>query len=106
MVRGSKMKTKTELPEFCPNTSPSTADSLPPRTRRSAVQKLCETQKLLVSAHHLKLDLWMVCHAGPDGPQYLNSAHIQKSLLNEFYFKNQSVVSPHADGSTIYSMRH
>jgi hypothetical protein len=42
-VRSSKMKTKTELPEFCPNTSPSTMDDLPPGTRRSTVQKLCKT---------------------------------------------------------------
>jgi hypothetical protein len=39
-VRSSKNKTKTELLEFCPNTSPSTTDGPPPGTRRSAVQKL------------------------------------------------------------------
>ena len=77
-VRSSKNKTKTELLEFCPNTNPSTTDGPPPGTRRSAVQKLHETQKLRVSAHHLKLDLRTVRHAGPDGPQYLNSAHIQE----------------------------
>ena len=77
-VRSSKNKTKTELLEFCPNTSPSTTDGPPPGTRRSAVQKLHETQKLRVSAHHLKLDLRTVRHAGTDGPQYLNSAHIQE----------------------------
>lgn len=77
-VRSSKNKTKTELLEFCPNTSPSTTDGPPPGTRRSAVQKLHETQKLRVSAHHLKLDLRTVRHAGPDGPRYLNSAHIQE----------------------------
>jgi hypothetical protein len=42
-VRNSKNKTKTELLEFCPNISPSTTDSPPPGTRRSAVQKLHET---------------------------------------------------------------
>ena len=77
-VRTSKNKTKTELLEFCPNTNPSTTDGPPPGTRRSAVQKLHETQKLRVSAHHLKLDLRTVRHAGPDGPRYLNSAHIQE----------------------------
>ena len=77
-VRSSKNKTKTELLEFCPNTSPSTTDGPPPGTRRSAVQKLHETQKLRVSVHHLKLDLRTVRHAGPDGPRYLNSAHIQE----------------------------
>jgi hypothetical protein len=78
MVRSSKNKTKTELLEFCPNTSPSTMDGPPPGTRRSAVQKLHETQKLRVSAHHLKLDLRTICHPGPDGPRYLNSAYIQE----------------------------
>jgi hypothetical protein len=77
-VHSSKKKTKTELLEFCPNTSPSSTDGPPPGTRRSAVQKLRETQKLRVSAHHLKLDLRTVRHAGPDGPRYLNSAHIQE----------------------------
>jgi hypothetical protein len=42
MVRSSKKKTKIELLEFCPNTSPSTTDGPPPGTRRSAVQKLHE----------------------------------------------------------------
>jgi len=77
-VRSSKNKTNTELLEFCPNTNPSTTDGPPPGTRRSAVQKLHETQKLRVSVHHLKLDLRTVRHAGPDGPRYLNSAHIQE----------------------------
>jgi hypothetical protein len=77
-VRSSKNKTKTGLLEFCPNTSPSTMDGPPPGTRRSVVQKLCERQKLRISVHHLKLDLRTVRHAGPDGPRYLNSAHIQQ----------------------------
>jgi len=77
-VRSSKNKTNTELLEFCPNINPSTTDGPPPGTRRSAVQKLHETQKLRVSVHHLKLDLRTVRHAGPDGPRYLNSAHIQE----------------------------
>jgi hypothetical protein len=77
-VCSSKNKTKTELLEFCPNTSPSTTDGPPPGTRRSGVQKLHETQKVRVSAHHLKLYMRTVRHAGPDGPRYLNSAHIQE----------------------------
>jgi hypothetical protein len=81
------MKTKTELTEFCPNINLSTADGPPPGTIQSVVQKLCETQKLQVFAHHLKLDLQTVRHAGLDDPQYLNSAHIQKSLLNKFLFE-------------------
>jgi hypothetical protein len=62
-VRSSKKKNKMELLEFSPNTSPSTTDGPPPGTRRSTVQKLRETQKLHISAHHLKLDLWTVRHA-------------------------------------------
>jgi hypothetical protein len=38
MVHSSKMKTKTELLEFCPNTSPSAADGPPTGTRQSALQ--------------------------------------------------------------------
>jgi hypothetical protein len=53
-------------------------DSPPPQTRRSTVQKLRKTQKLRVSAHRLKLDPRTVRHASPDGPWYLNSAHIQE----------------------------
>jgi hypothetical protein len=87
MVRSSKMKTKIELPELCPNTSPSTTNGSPPGTKRSTVQKLRETQKLRISAHHLKLDLRTARHAGLGGLQYLNSAHIQKSLLNKFLFQ-------------------
>jgi hypothetical protein len=55
-----------------------TVDGPALRLGRSAVQKLHETQKLRVSNHHLKLDLRTVRHAGPDGPRYLNSAHIQE----------------------------
>jgi hypothetical protein len=38
-----KKETKTELLEFCPNTSPSTMEGPPPGIRLSTVQKLCET---------------------------------------------------------------
>jgi hypothetical protein len=67
-VHSSKMKTKIELPMFCPNTSPSTTDGMPPRTKQSAIQKLHETYKLQVFDHHLMLDMRTVCHVVPDSP--------------------------------------